>query len=129
MRQERRETLRKENGWIYRFVKWTKSRTNQQDVHQQDVQPPPAIPSVETERTDSSTSLSSGSDDEIILDQDTSSSTELNEGDTGGDGIDDHVEESSAENNVWSSPSPISTSNIVGIRNNDINQEMTNGRE
>lgn len=100
MRQERRETLRKENGWIYRFVKWTKSRTNQQDVHQQDVQPPPAIPSVETERTDSSTSLSSGSDDEIILDQDTSSSTELNEGDTGGDGIDDHVEESSAENNV-----------------------------
>jgi hypothetical protein len=95
MRQERRETLRKENGWMYRFVKWTKSRTKQQDV-----QTPPTIPSVETERTDSSTSLSSESDDEIVLDQDTSSSTELNQGDTGGDDIDGHVEESSVENNV-----------------------------
>jgi hypothetical protein len=77
---------------MFRFVKWTKSRKNQQDV-----QTHPAISSVETERTDSSTSLSSGSANEIVLDQDTSSSAEINPGDTD---IDNHVEESSAENNV-----------------------------
>jgi hypothetical protein len=92
LRQERRETLRKENGLMFRFVKWTKSRKNQQDV-----QTHPAISSVETERTDSSTSLSGGSANEIVLDQDTSSSAEINPGDTD---IDNHVEESSAENNV-----------------------------
>lgn len=65
MRKERRDELRKENGFVHRFVNWIKPRKNQSgQIH-------PGIPSVESDRTESSgTSLSMGSDDPpSVLDQ------------------------------------------------------------
>eukprot|EP00536_Pseudo-nitzschia_multiseries_P000888 jgi/Psemu1/282634/fgenesh1_pg.11_\ len=64
MRKERRKQLRKENGALHRFVNWAKSvRGNNEQ------------PSLENERVDSFTSVSSGSEDGDTMDQRSSSSS------------------------------------------------------
>lgn len=74
MRKEQRNKLRKENGLVHRLVKWTKLKTKQRDG-----QTHPTIPSVASDRTNSSASLSVESD-EVPRDRDTilSSFTERN---------------------------------------------------
>ena len=123
MRKERREKLRKENGLMHRFVRWTKSKSKEQGNEKH-----PAVSSVETDRTDSSSS-----DDEIGIavdeDSSSSSSTYINPDDINDDNTDHHGEPS-GENAVWYKHSNVG-SNIVGIRDFDKDQKGTsyNGRE
>lgn len=51
LRKERRKEIRRENGFLTRFLRWTESRK----------QPQAGVTSVESDRTDTSASLSSGS--------------------------------------------------------------------